>query len=62
MYKNGFRFEVTKNGIIGEIDGVTTAGIYSVCFYENGSLYLRADVFEGTIRDNLECGAYREIA
>lgn len=61
MYKNGFRFEVTKNGIIGEIDGVTTTGIYSVCFYENGSMYYRADVYESTITNNLKIGAYKAI-
>lgn len=62
MYKIGFKFEVAKNGLIGIIDGVTTTGIYSVSFYENGGLYLRADVYEGTITDNLKIGAYKEIA
>lgn len=61
MYKNGFRFEVTKNGIIGEIDGVTTTGIYSVCFYQNGEMYYRADVYESTITNNLKVGAYKAI-
>lgn len=61
MYRNGFRFEVTKNGIIGEIDGVTIAGIYSVCFFENGSMYLRADVHESTITNNLKSGLYKEV-
>lgn len=61
MYKAGFKFEVVKNGIIGEIDGVSTTGIYSVCFYRDGSMYYRADVYEGTIRDNLKYGYYREV-
>jgi hypothetical protein len=61
MYKNGFRFEVVKNGIIGEINGVTTTGIYNVCFFEDGQLYYTADVYEGTIRDNLKYGYYREV-
>lgn len=61
MFKNGFTFKVKKNGIIGVIDGVTTTGIYSVAFYENGSFYYRADVYEGTIRDNLEHGYYEEM-
>lgn len=60
MYKNGFTFKVAKNGIIGVVDGVTTTGIYSVCFYENGSFYYRADVHEGTIKDNLLHGFYQE--
>lgn len=30
MFKNGFTFKVVKNNIIGQIDGVTTTGIYSV--------------------------------
>lgn len=62
MYKIGFRFEVTKNGIIGEVDGVSTTGIYSVCFFENGSFYYRTDVYEGTITNNLKYGIYKEIA
>lgn len=61
MYKNGFEFEVVKNGIIGIIDGVSTTGIYSVCFYENGEMYHRADVHESTITNGLECGAYRAL-
>lgn len=61
MYKIGFSFKVKKNGIIGTIDGVTTTGIYSVSFFENGSFYYRADVYEGTIRDNLKYGYYEEI-
>ena len=61
MYKNGFKFQVTKNGIIGEIDGITTNGIYSVCFYKNNEMYYRADVHEGTIKNNLEYGFYKEI-
>lgn len=61
MFKNGFRFRVVKNGIIGEIDGVSTTGIYSVCFYEDGKFYYRADVHEGTIADNLKYGYYEAI-
>lgn len=61
MYKIGFRFKVAKNGIIGEIDGVTRHGIYSVCFYENGSMYFRADVHEATITNNLKYGFYVAI-
>ena len=61
MYKTGFRFEVVKNGIVGIIDGVTTTGIYSVAFYEGGEMYFRADVHEGTIRDNLKYGYYKEV-
>lgn len=62
MYKVGFRFEVVKNGLIGIIKGVTATGLYSVTFYENGRLYLCANVFEDTITLNLKIGAYREIA
>ena len=62
MFKNGFTFKVTKNGIIGVIDAVSTTGIYSVCFYRDGSFYHRADVYEGTIRDNLKYGYYEEVA
>lgn len=61
MYKIGFTFKVVKNGIVGVIDGVTTTGIYSVVFFENGSLYYRADVHEGTIRDNLKYGFYEKV-
>ena len=60
MFKNGFRFKVVKNGIIGEITGCG-AGIYTVAFFENGSMYLLADVHEGTIRDNLKYGYYEAI-
>ncbi len=62
MYKCGFKFEVVKNGIVGVIDGVSTAKVYSVTFYKNGEMYLRADVCEGTIRENLRSGYYKEIA
>lgn len=69
MYKIGFKFKVVKNGIVGEVDGVATSGIdgitdkpiCSVCFYENGGLYYRADVFEDTITQNLKHGFYEEI-
>ena len=61
MYKCGFKFEVVKNGIVGVIDGVSTAKVYSVAFYKDGEMYLRADVCEGTIRENLRSGYYREI-
>ena len=58
-YKNGFSFKVAKNGFTGVIDGVSSKGIYSVCFFdETGAMYLRADVYESTITGNLECGAY----
>ena len=62
MYKIGFKFEVVKNGIIGIIDGVTTTGIYGVAFFEDGSFYFHADVYEGTIINNLKIGAYKEIS
>ena len=58
MFGIGFKFEVVKNGIIGIIDGVSTSGIYSVCFYKNGEMYLRADVCEGTIANNIKYGEY----
>lgn len=61
MFKNGFTFKVVKNNIIGQIDGVTTTGIYSVVFYKNGSIYYRADVYEGTIINNLKSGFYKEV-
>lgn len=62
MFKNGFRFEVVKNGIIGEITGVTREGVYGVLFFnKDGIPYYRADVFEGTIRDNLRLGNYKEV-
>lgn len=62
MYKCGFKFEVVKNGIIGVIDGVSAAKVYSVVFYKDGEIYLRADVCEGTIRENLRSGYYKKIA
>jgi len=62
MYKCGFKFEVVKNGNIGVIDGVSTTGIYSVVFYKDGEVYLRAGVEEGTIRENLKDGRYKEIS
>lgn len=61
MYKKGFSFKVTKNGIIGVVDGVSnslSSKIYSVSFYENGNLYYMADVFEETITNNLKYGHY----
>lgn len=61
MYKIGFKFKVVKNGIIGVIDGVSTLGIYSVVFYMDEFPYYRADVFEGTITNNLQNGVYEEI-
>jgi hypothetical protein len=60
MYKIGFRFEVTKNGMIGVITGYSS-GIYGVAFYEDNELYLIADVHEGTITNNLATGAYKEL-
>lgn len=62
MYKIGFKFKVVKNGIIGIIDGVTTTGIYSIMFYQDGCPYYRADVHEGTITGNLQIGSYKELA
>ena len=61
MIKNGFKFKVKKNGIVGQVDGVTTTGIYSVCFYQNGEMYYRTDVYEGTIINNLKYGHYEVI-
>ena len=61
MLKNGFSFEVVKNGIIGELDGLTRPGIWSVCFYENGSMIHRYDVYEQTIINNLKAGLYKEV-
>lgn len=64
MYKTGFSFKVTKNGIIGVVDGVSnslSSKIYSVSFYENGNLYYMADVFEETITNNLKYGHYVAI-
>ncbi len=64
MYKKGFSFKVTKNGIIGVVDGVSnslSSKIYSVSFYENGNLYYMADVFEETITNNLKYGHYVAI-
>jgi hypothetical protein len=61
MYKTGFSFKVTKNGIIGVVDGISnslSSKIYSVSFYENGNLYYMADVFEETITNNLKYGHY----
>ena len=64
MYKKGFSFKVTKNGITGIINGVVdnfSSRIYSVSFYENGELYFIADVFEETITNNLKYGDYVAI-
>ena len=61
MFKNGFRFEITKNGNIGEITGVSTTGIYSVVFFDKYGMYLRADVTEGTIRNKLEAGVFKAL-
>lgn len=61
MYKCGFKFKVTNKNITGEIDGVSTTGIYSVVFYENGSMYYRADVYESTITNNIKYGVYEII-
>jgi hypothetical protein len=60
MFKNGFRFRVKKNGIIGEITGYS-AGIYGVAFFKDGEMYYMADVHEGTIVNNLKYGYYEEI-
>lgn len=61
MFKNGFTFKVANGNITGQIDGITTTGIYSVVFYNNGSAYYRADVYEGTIKNNLKSGFYKEV-
>ena len=62
MYKCGFKFEVTGKGIVGVIDGVLTANIYSVVFHKDGSMVFRCDICEGVIRENLRSGYYKEIA
>ena len=58
MFKNGFIFKVVtdnaNDNITGQIDGITTTGIYSVVFRNNGSIYYRADVYEGTIINKLK--------
>lgn len=64
MYKKGFSFKVTKNGIVGIVDGINSdvfSRVYSVSFYENGNLYYVADVFEETITNNLKYGHYVAI-
>ena len=60
-YKIGFAFEVVRNKVTGIIDGVTTASIYNVVYYKNGSPFYRADVFEGTLTANLKAGIYKEV-
>ena len=60
MYKNGFMIEVVKNGIIGKIDG-EASGIYSMVFFQNGQMYYRAEVTEGTINENLAYGYWKVL-
>lgn len=60
MYKLGMKFVVVKNGIVGEITGYES-GIYSVAFSNNDGVYAVYSVYEGTIRDNLRIGNYKEI-
>lgn len=60
MLKNGLCFKVLKTNIYGIIDGVSTADVYSMVFYQDGYFYLRADVTEGTIKDNLHFGLWQE--
>lgn len=59
MYKNGQKFKVVKNGIICEITGVSTSGIYSMAFYENDELFFQGDVTQGTIENNIEYGFWK---
>ena len=65
MYNKGFKFKVTKNNIIGEVNGVCPVkfgkeNIYGVTFNDNGYVY-RFDVCESTIETNLRLGIYEEI-
>lgn len=60
MYKD-LVFKVVENGIIGVVGGMSNKGMYDVCFYENGSLYFRADVCEEIITDNLKYGVYEVL-
>ena len=61
MYKIGFKFKVSKNNLIGEVMGVSFAGVYDVIFWENDRVYMRADVHEGTISNNIKYGFYMPI-
>lgn len=57
MYKD-LVFKVVERGITGVVVDMTDKGLYDVCFMRNGTLYLRAEVHEETITDNLKYGVY----
>lgn len=59
--KNGFTFKVVGENITGEVDGLTRENIWSVVFRENGRMFARYDVYESTIKNNLELGIYEEV-
>lgn len=58
MYKIGFKFKVMNDNLIGEIFGVSAAGVYDVIFWDNKRVYMRADVHEDTISNNIKYGFY----
>ena len=60
MYKNGFLFEVVKNGIIGKIDG-EASGVYSIVLFQGGQMYDRVEVTEGTVNENIAYGYWKPL-
>lgn len=59
--KNGFKFEVVGMNIIGEVDGLTREGIWNVIWSKDGYVFSRHDVYESTIKENLDMGIYVEV-
>ena len=61
MYNKGFKFEVVKNGLTGEILGKVRENIYGVIFKEGDKIFMVCDVYESTIYNNLKFGYYKEL-
>ena len=65
MLKPGFKFEVVKNGIVGEVGEKcqvrNNEQTYNVLFYEGKIPCYYAEVFESTIVNNLGLGNYRAL-